>query len=137
MLNWKETPPSDWEVQSVVHFLTISPLHTVCRCSQTMAKLLFCEKKLSFMKHDEETHTIHHRLQFLRMCVATEKMVKKVLWVRQKTAYSGECILWKSFLRNAHKPWRIILCTLFMFRNSFVVLSIFCGCLWIVCIGLY
>ncbi len=28
-------------------------------------------------------------------------------WVCQKTAYSGECILWKSFPRNTHESWWI------------------------------
>ncbi len=43
-------------------------------------------------------HTIRHRPQFLRMCVATENTTKKVLRIRQKTAYSS-----KRISRNAHE----------------------------------
>ncbi len=53
------------------------------------------------MKRD--LHAICHRPQFSQMCVETENTVKKVLWIRQKIAYSGERILRKSFSRNTHE----------------------------------
>ncbi len=37
------------------------------------------------------------------MCVEAENTVKKVLWIRQKTAYSGERISQKSISRNVHE----------------------------------
>ncbi len=40
---------------------------------------------------------------FRKRVVETENMTKKVLWFRQKTAYSGERISRRSFLRNTRE----------------------------------
>ncbi len=48
-------------------------------------------------------HTVRHRSQFSQMCVEKENKMKKVLWIRKKTAYSGERISWKSFSWNVHE----------------------------------
>ncbi len=81
-----------------------NPLHTIHRCLRTMTKLLF-RKKIWVLQNvtKRSLHAICHRLQFLQMCVATENTAKKVLWIRQKTAYSGKHISRKSFSQNAHK----------------------------------
>ncbi len=52
-------------------------------------------------------HTIFIYRSFCE-CVATENTAKKVFWIRQKTVYSGECILRKSFLRNAHESDKLL-----------------------------
>ncbi len=63
----------------------------------------FFTKKLSFVKHNKKyLHTIRHRPQFSRMCIATENATKKVLWNCQKTAYSEKRIC-KSFSQNTHQ----------------------------------
>ncbi len=70
----------------------------------TVTILLFREKNSvlqNVMKRG--LHTIRHRPQFSRMCVATENTAKKVLWISQKTAYSCKRISQKNFSRNAHK----------------------------------
>ncbi len=111
-----------------------SPLHTIHHCSRTMTKLLFCEKNwVLWNVTKRDLHTIRHKSQFLRRCVATENTMKKVLSFCQKTANFGKCISRRTFSQNAHKSWQITLYTQFVFRSSFVGLSIFRGCSWIVC----
>ncbi len=81
-----------------------SLLHTIRRCLRTMTKLLFHKKDwVSRNVTKVGLHTICHRLQFFRMCIATENTVKKFLWICQKITYSGKCISQKSFSRNAHE----------------------------------
>ncbi len=94
-----------WAALQIGHmWVTYSPLHTICRCSQTMTKLLFHEKNWflrNMMKRG--IHFTRHGLQFSRMRVTTENKAKKVIWICQKTAYSKERISQKSFSQNAHE----------------------------------
>ncbi len=79
---------------------TISPLHTIRCCLQTMTKLLFRKKIEFYETWWKEVNTIFviensfcRRPQLSQMCVATENTMKKVLWIRQKTAYCRKRIL--------------------------------------------
>ncbi len=57
-----------------------SPLHTICHYSQTVTKLLFRKKKKVLRNVTKRgVHTIRRRTQFLRMCVETKNMTKRVL----------------------------------------------------------
>ncbi len=53
-------------------------------------------------------HTIRHRPQFSWMRVEMENTTKNVLWIRQKTAYSCECNLRKSFSQNDHESYELL-----------------------------
>ncbi len=65
-------------------------------------------------------YTIRHRPQFLRMCIAMENTAKKVLWIRQKTAYSDERIL-----RNAQKSDELLSTHYSDFVRSFQINQLF------------
>ncbi len=53
-------------------------VHIIRRCSQTMTKLRFCEKKFSFVKHDENTvHVIRHRQRFSKILISSTKALKQ------------------------------------------------------------
>ncbi len=117
---------------SVERSVMKSPLHTIHHCSQPMTKLLFRKKKLSFVKPDQKRstlHTIRHRPQFSQTCVAIENTAKKVLWIRQKTAYSGERNLRKSFSQNTRKTDELLSTHYSHFAYSFL----FRHCSRIVC----
>ncbi len=62
----------------------------------------FFVKKLSFVKHD-----VTKRGLYKYVC-SNWKYTKKVLWIRQKTAYLGECIFRKSFSWNAHESDKLL-----------------------------
>ncbi len=81
----------------------------------------FSQKKIEFRKMWRKEHTTRHRPTFLQICVATKNKAKKVVWIRQKTTYSGKRILQKSFSRKTQESWWISLHTLFVFRRSFVI----------------
>ncbi len=67
-------------------------------------EITFSQKTIEFHETVKRgLHTICHGPQFSRTCVEMENMAKKVLWFRQKTAYSGERISRKTFSRNAHE----------------------------------
>ncbi len=70
-------------------------------------------------------HTIRHRPQFSRMYVEKENTTKKVLPIRQKTAYSGESILRTSFLQNAHESDESLSTHYLRFARSSSVRSLF------------
>ncbi len=89
-------------------------------------KLLFREKYWVLRNVTKRgLHTIRHRPQFSRICVATENTVKKALWICQKTDYSNEHIWWITHY------------TLFAFRTNFIRLFLFRHSSQIVCSGLF
>ncbi len=82
-------------------------------------------------------HTIHHRPQFSQMWEATQNMVKKILWIRQKSAYFGERISQKRFFAKYSRIWLITLYTLSTFHTDFVRSFLFRHCLRIMCSRLF
>ncbi len=52
------------------------------------------------MRRKRGLHTIRHRPQFSQVCVQTENTAKKVLRLRQKTAYSGASAFCENFFRK-------------------------------------
>ncbi len=112
----------------------LSPLHTIHRYSQTTMKLLFREKIWISRKMPKMCqHTTRHRQQFSRatcefvwsnkkclcLCVSSQDCFTE----RRQHRMQNEKLVCETSAKTLY--------TLFVFRNIFVSLSIFCSCLWI------
>ncbi len=102
----------------------ISPLPTICRCSLIPIKpFFFLQKKLSFAKHDGNMSA--HYSSSSAIFTKTENI--PYYSEESNLCSSRDCLLWQMrFMKKFFgKRSQTTLYSLFAFRTSFVVLSVF------------
>ncbi len=123
--------PSTW-----LPFLSL--LHSIHHCSQTMTKLLFCKKTLSFAKHDEKrsTHYSWQTAVFANVCSNWKYGEKSSLRLSKDRLPLVNAFCEKVFhetLTN-HDESLSTHYWCFVAVSSYIC---FCGCSQTVCSGLY